>query len=543
MNESFDNDLTVVFIEMSNIYCPICGIILQYNDFENPIPSTHQRPWFAEVRAVYQTEVRPCHPSLTGVGFLDSRNTLLAPLDTGLSYRDTEALEVITLLKNPGGCWGYGFHNSCWKLLLARLPHIKEHDILESIFSLLFTTPCPDFSSFSFNHNYGGAAETHKPYGRPQPIDLGSPLYADPCAIPSLTALESFTSSRVSSIPRKQKTAQLDPLKSASGLGRLLGRLPAEIIYEILSYLSLVEVASLRLVCRGLALVAECDNLPQSFWKSRFMLGHEQDYLLPNLAVTRDWSQVFYSTQSCFKNGNKSLANRLRIRRLLEAIAVLVELNTTQARNPFGLPISLVGPGEEQQWRLDDSSGEYLPVTFESIRLFTGQIAPRDHADQLTHGCRAQQYRISSFAFQVPGEFCRENITQFKVSTVCIGDQCYISGIRYSCLEGCSSLVNFPCELGLRAPSREIHINIPPRATLKSVEVAFRASGLVGIRFVFAGHGYGSSKWVGQCEGQDIAHGILQLPKGKREYYFVAGLDVRLLQIFPRIALLIKEGL
>jgi hypothetical protein len=517
---------------MPNIYCPFCGIVLRSNDFENPIPSTRQRPWFAEIRAVFHSEARPCRPSLTGVGFIDLGNILSAPLDSNLSYRDTEALEALTLFQNPGRGWGYGFHNSCWKLLLARLPHIKEHhDILKTIFSLLFTTPCAVFSGFQFNHNYGGAVETHKPWGRPKPIDLASPLYADPCAIPSLATLESFALNRASSHSKKQKAAKLDPCtERASGRDHFFGRLPLEIIYEILSYLPLVEVAGIRLVCRELALIAKCENLPQSFWKSRFMLGHEQDYIFPDLGVTRDWSQLFRGTQSCFTHGNKSLASRMRIRGLLEPIAVLVELNTTKARKSCGFPISSVDSDKERHWRLNNDSGEDLPMTFKDIRFFTGQIAPRDHGDQLTHGCRVQQYRIARFPSHIRGAFCEESIRQIKVSSVHIGAQCYISGIRYCRSQASLPLDDFPLKLGFCTPAREKQINIPPGATVKLVEVAFCASGLVGIRFVFTGNEDGSSQWVGQRGGQGIAHGILQLPESESNYYLAAGLDVRLPQ-------------
>ena len=518
---------------MPNIYCPFCGIILQSNAFENPIPSTSQRQWFAEIRAVVHSEARPGCPSLTGVGFLESDNTLLAPLDSNLSHRDTEALGVLTLFQNPGECCVYGFHNSCWKLLLARLPHIKHHVILKTIFSLLFTTPCPGFSAFQFNHSYRGAAETHKALGRPKPIDPTSPFYADPWAIPSLAALESFALNRDSSRSRRLKATRLDPCtESASGLGRFFGRLPLEIINEILSYLPLVEVAVIRLVYRELALIAECESLPQSFWKSRFMLGHEQDYIFPDLAATRDWSQLFHGTQSCFMNGNKSLANRLRIRGLLEPIAMLVELNATKARKSLGLPISSVDSDEKRHWRLYNDNGDDLPMIFKSMRFFTGQLSPEDHGNQLTHGCRVQQYRIARFPSQTRGTFCNGNIRQIKVSTIHIGTQCYISGIRYSCSQTFPSFGSLPLELGFCTPAREKQINIPPGAIVKLVEVAFCASGLVGIRFVFASIEDRSSQWVGQCRGQGIARGILQIPESEHNYHLVTGLDVRLLHYF-----------
>lgn len=514
---------------MPNIYCPFCGIILQSNQYLNPLPPTSEREWFAEIRAVFRSEARPRRASLTGVGFIRGY-ILSAPLDSNLSHRDTEALEAINLKRSRERSCAYGFHNSCWKLLLARLPHIKELQyILDTIFSLLFTTPCPDFAVFQFNHNYGGAAETHKPRGRAMPLDFSTPFYADPCAIPSLATLESFALDRATSLSEKWKTTRLDPyIGSSTGLGYFFGRLPLEIIYEIISYLPLVEVVGIRLVCQELALIAGRENLPQSFWKTRFMFGHEQDYIFPDLAVMRNWSQLFNGAHSCFVSGNKSLANRMRIRALLEPIAVLAELNTTKAKTPLGLPTSYVDSDEEQHWRLDDYNGEDLSMTFKDVRFFTGQLARSDYLGQIKHGCRVKRYRIARFPSQIRGTYSEGNIRQVKVSTVQIGAQCYISGIRYSFSQASSSLGNFPLELGFCTPGREKEINIPSDADVKLVEVAFCSSGLVGIRLAFAGGEDRSSPWIGQCGGQGIARGILQLPQSERNYHLVAGLDVRL---------------
>ena len=517
-----------------NIHCPFCGIVLEFNDPENPIPSTHQRRWLAEIRAVFvvnQTEPPFC-PSLTGVGYLSSRNILSAPLDSNLSYKETEApLEELTLSTNRGvSYYGYGFHDSCWELFFARLQHITTelHDILKSIFTLLFTTPCPNFSVFQFNHDYGGAAETHKPFGRPNRIDPASVFYADPCTIPSPATLEDFALDSTLLPARNRRVKD-----NTTGLGRFFGRLPLEIVYEILSYLPLVEVTDIRLVCRELATIAECENLPPSFWRSRFMLGHEEDYIFADLKVMHDWFRLFHGSRYCLLNGNKSLLNRKRIRTLLEPIALLVEYDVTdKTRSLLGLPISPVA-SDEGNWHLDSDNKDCFEV-FNSIRSFTGQLASRDDAEQLTQGCRVLQYRIARFPFQPPGAHCGKNhIRQFRISTIQIGSRCYITGIRYSSLE-VSSLGGFPLAIGFcTAATGEKAINVPQGAVVKLVEVAFCDSGLVGIRFVFSGKGNGYSHWVGQSGGQGVARGFLQPPGNKYDCHFIAGLNVRLLPLYP----------
>jgi hypothetical protein len=523
-------------IRCPNVYCPFCGVILHSND-----PDNLQHQWFAEIRAVFCDETRSCHPSLTGVGFIRYRNILFAPLDRNLSYRDTEALEELRLFQKLEGCCAYGFHDSCWKLFLARLSLTKRHcDGPGTLFNLLFNTPCPNLSYFQFGHNYGGAAAMHKPSGLPKRIDHASPFYADPYAIPSLETLESFAVNRPSTSRKRNAPESSLCLENSGGPDYTFLSLPTEIIQEILSYLSLAEVANIRLVCRRMGVLAACEDLPRSFWKSRFMLGQELDYIFPDLSVARDWSLLFHGTKSCLLSGEKSLENRLRIRGLLEPIATLVELDSTGERKPLGLPISSVASDVGRHWNFGNDRGEYLPAAFEGIRLFTGQPPPSGYGNQLTHGCRIQQYRIARFPSQTQGILCEENMRQIRISTVHIGARCYISGMRYSCPQVSLSPESLPLELGFCTPAREKYINFPPLARVKSIDVAFCESGLVGIKFIFTGYEESSSQWIGQHAGEGIAQGVLHLLESQPNHYFVVGLDVGSIPSFlPHISLLI----
>ncbi|KAJ6140743.1 hypothetical protein N7497_011636 [Penicillium chrysogenum] len=69
----------------------------------------------------------------------------------------------------------------------------NETAIAESVFYQLYCTPCLGASSFEFGHDYEGAAQTHKSFGRPKAVDLSSHFYADPCAIPSVDDLKTTT--------------------------------------------------------------------------------------------------------------------------------------------------------------------------------------------------------------------------------------------------------------------------------------------------------------------------------------------------------------
>jgi hypothetical protein len=415
-----------------------------------------------------------------------------------------------TLFHNPGILWGYGFHSSCWTLLLARLSHIeKQKDIVTSVFNLLYITPCPDFSYFQFGHDYGGAAGTHKPYGLPQPIDLSSPLYADPWEIPSLGELEKCAPEIHSFASPKQKVA-LDPHTfSSQGLGCPICRLPLELLYLVLSYLSLAQVAKIRLVCREFSLIAKPENLPQSFWRSRFRFGYEQDYILPDLSIKWDWSRLFRGTKSCLKGNNAPLINRKRIWTLLDPLAVLMERE--ESKKLLGSPFSIVGVESEQH----QSPNNDLPTTYIAIRTFCGQLTS-DSSDQLTEVCRLQRCSIAKFQSRAP-----KDGAQIQLSTVQIGAARYISGMQWVRPQSSGDLLS---GIGIFTHSAKETINIPSSSVIKTVEVAFCTSGLVGIRFHFTKNGI--SQWVGQGEGEGIARGILQLPKDSEAFYLAAGTDV-----------------
>jgi F-box domain. len=261
--------------------------------------------------------------------------------------------------------------------------------VLSCIFNLLYITPCPSFSNFDFGHDYEGAAATHKPYGRPLPINLSSPLYADPSAIPSLEHLESYCSETFSSnSPVKNVVLDLHA-PTSNGLGYLLGKLPLELLYHILSFLPVIQVAHLRLVSRHFALIAKRKHLPHSFWRSRFRGGGEQGFICPDLSAKRDWYRLFFSTRAYLQTENAALTNRKRIWTLLESITTLIERKGIQK-----LLGSEIYPEAGHKWvrRLDTVPSDDLPSTFQGIYSLSGKLASGSH--QLTDGCRAQQFRL-----------------------------------------------------------------------------------------------------------------------------------------------------
>jgi hypothetical protein len=450
-----------------------------------------------EIRGIFLSD--HC-PSLTGVGVILPMRVLCAPVSSEYSFREVKddaesKLVQIALLGYVGEIgrsrdipWGYGFHDSCWRLLLARLSQFDQTDIVNFVFTFLYHTPLSCFQ-------YPGRSE------------LLSHGFADPCAIPSLRELERFAQMPS---PASKKTVDICS-NSPEGLGSAFGILPLELIYLILSYLSLSQVAQVRLVCRELAQVAKLDNLSPSFWKSRFRHGYEQAYLCADLSIKRNWRQLFLGANTCLKQGMLRLINRKRIWALLEPIAVLME--EAESTKLQGLPVSLADTDKGRYQLLRNKSPD-LPATFTTIRSFSGQLPPDGYSGYLLDGCRVQQYRVAQF----PSQFSEDG-GKVGVSTVRVGVQRYISGIKISSL-----LPSDLSQIGLYDPSQEKSIEIPPFARVKIIEVAFCRSGLVGIRFLFTG--YHSSEWVGQADGEGIGRGILSPPEDTDAHYLVAGVDV-----------------
>ncbi|KAK2757006.1 hypothetical protein FQN54_004974 [Arachnomyces sp. PD_36] len=503
-----------------NLYCSFCGILLRYHLLD-PYSTTLNRSWVDEVRAVYVRDSAPENPCVSGVGLITYRKTLLAPLDIRLSDKETDLQEEISLFRASGDLWGYGFHNACWSSLLYIIPDLQSSQNLQHIlFNLLHDLECPEFSCLSFGHDYGGAATTHKTFGLPKEVDQSLYFYADPEAIPSPTELEGLSSGSNSFSPPLNPFSPTDvtdvPLDS-HGM-RIFISLPLEILWILAEYLPLKAVLGLRLVCRHFARVFHCNRLPQSFWKSRFMIGSEMFFVFPNLHENRIWSQLYFGTRACLEAGNQSLMNRKRILCLIEPVAHLVELTASGLREPCGL--EALGTDHchsgNQINTLTVKNEQDIPISVETVQVHSGELVPE--TSQLTYGCHVHSYRAAEYSlFQLAG--IEDRSQKFTASSITIGSQRYISGITWT---GPKAGLNNPCGIGYSTPYTD-SFDIPCCKQLGTVEVAFCRMGLVGIR-CNCPHGE-PSRWVGEYAGRGIARGVLRISSLSKRYGFISGLD------------------
>ncbi|KAL3456632.1 hypothetical protein BJX64DRAFT_296528 [Aspergillus heterothallicus] len=509
----------------SNLYCPFCGIILLAERYLDPShsPASRDRPWYAQVRAVYPTDLATGDIAITGRGVIRTRVDFYAPLDESLTELDVEAgsLEGWQLCGPADSRWAFGFHDACWRLLLLRLRLDRPHSTIEiakSLFRLLYCTPCIESSSFYFGHDYLGAAETQKAAGRPKAVDPSTHFYADPCTISSLDELctgEDYVVLQSGQLRIGHRTASSckDAKVRAPG-HRVFGALSYELKLEILSYLSFQELLTARLVCRDLSLLADPHSLPQSYWKSRFLLGQEADFLFPNLTRKRDWATLFLRIKAALRAGNLHLNNRRRLRQLLEPIASLIERDTVYQDYPAGLVLSPTNDKDTFCYLVHSSESQSILHCLQTISFASGEMTHVSADSLLKEGCRVLYHRACQLM-----AVADETLGRIGVSTVQVGARTFISGISMLSLTGSESL---RC-LGYRDPTNEKWIEIPPTTYLEVIWVAFSSEGLTA--FGIQVPGSKCVTWVGESSGPGIACGTLVIPQDISSCGLYVGLD------------------
>ncbi|KAL3480802.1 hypothetical protein BJX99DRAFT_272534 [Aspergillus californicus] len=500
-----------------NVYCPICGAIMLDNRTRIHDPDstlTPARPWYTEVRGIYKSSDRA---SITGLGIVGGRNRLDAPLDKNKSYLELRYNDLHhwwICESSETWPWCFAVHNSCWTLLLLRLDYQNnglrdDEDITALVYSQLYDTPCLDGSVFQFGHDYGGAAQTHKTSGRIS-VDPGSHLYADPCAIPDVSELETASSMVSWPFPPHGNTM------TQPCCINIFHTLSSELHFEVFAHLSFDELLSLRLVCRQFAVLANPGTLPQSYWRTRFDFGQEADFLFPqvNASTPRNWSALFFGTRLSLKTGNLSLANRKRIRLLLEPIAALVELESAIAPDTAGgFACRLIPETNDNCFEIIESQRPSHGGYVMKHSSFSGQINTTSADNPLREGCRVLHYRAQLWLPQFHTPYQRVGI-----STIQTGARNFIAGMNLF-----AHSVDVGDLIGYHIPTSEKWIEFSSSQKLKALNVTFCLEGLMGVKFVF---GASSSDWIGDSSGPDISHGILEVPQGltTRES-LVVGLD------------------
>lgn len=500
---------------MANVYCALCGVILLPDPYveegatEPEPPPRRRRPWCSEVRGLTTIDDPSNPPTLTGVGLIYGPNCLSATIDCKLSYIDSQLTREwgLSTTRLGWGSWAFGVHDACWQMLRLRVGGWHERQLIISVFHQLLCVPCIESSSFDFGHDYDGASQTHKRMGPPMPINHGSVLYADPHAVPLMV---------ISEPAMPQSLTSFDYLQGASC--HAFGPLSMELIHEILSYLSRKEVAALRLVSRALASIAAVENLPQSYWRSRFLLGQEADFIFPDLTERRDWRGFFLALNKLLRHGGTlPLLNRKRIRKLIEPISRFMEDTRGPDAGIFGMVVQRV-PNQESRFQISTSDdGGHIPAVLEESNSFAGDISTDFPDGPLYSGCRVIDH--VTWALPNPRQYNQGSI---EVSSCRIGVMTFIAGIG---IFPSRTTDNYACIIGFHYPGAEKWLDMPTASSIEHIHVAFSAQGLTGIMFSFTDGT--ESSWTGVSEGRGIAQGSLNVTGESQPRHLLAGVDVR----------------
>lgn len=477
-----------------NVYCAFCGSILLPDPYvedgatEPETPPRRRRPWCSEVRGLTTFEdLAP--PSLTGVGLLYPQKRLSAPHGCDLTYLDHELSGEWGLRTTRWASWAFGVHDACWQILRLRLRGWHERQIVTSAFHQLLCFPCIKTCWFGFYHDH----------------DEGF-RWADPFAVPLTDLSEAAKSLPSTSVGYVQ-------VESCQALGPLY----TELIHEIFCYLPCKEVAALRLVNKSLAAIAAVENLPQSYWRSRFFPGQEADFVFPILSERRDWRALFFGLNQLLRNSESlPLLTRKKIRNLIEPFARVLENTHVPWTGLFGM-LALQSPNHKSRFQIptsDDAVQE--PVVLEESNSLAGGITSDNPLEPISYGCRVIDHKT----WELPKSRQYDQGT-IAVSTLHVGAMTFITGIG---IFPSATSEGDACIIGFHNPVAARWLQMPTSSSIAHIHVAFSAQGLTGVMFSFTNGT--SSHWTGTSEGPGIAQGSLNVAWKSQPRHLLAAIDV-----------------
>ncbi|KAL5356595.1 hypothetical protein BJX96DRAFT_171757 [Aspergillus floccosus] len=470
------------------VFCSLCGVVLvDIGDREAQAPD---RSWLGLVRAIYTQSSQAEAAKVSAPGDITGRNVLSIS-----SLTIPGARENITLFRNDGSDWGYGLHDVCWQLLLAELgAEVDDESVIAtSLFQQFYCTPCPNHTCLDFGHDYDGALSIG-PMGPANSSDGSHFTFTDPLAV-DLSQIEQCA-------PPSPSWTCLDV---ASDNRSSFGRLPTEVLHEILLYLPHTDVKQLRLACRELAILARPEALPMPFWRAQFWPSREYGFVFADINKKRDWYKAFRGVECALRDRDPALVNRRRIVGLLKHIASRVVFDVGPSS---GLPggTALSQPLNKQYSPVVASNSDYMDKSLYEKTPLSARRSITGEDSLSSDDCREIHTRMALVPIQ--GD------ATFAISTVPFGLRKYISGISWMG-QDCSGIGY--CQ------SPQTSCQIPPESSVESLQVTFCARGLIGIKWNFTDGT--SSPWIGASQGMGTARGILIFREEHKMAHLVVGLD------------------
>ncbi|KAL4811071.1 hypothetical protein BDV18DRAFT_5054 [Aspergillus unguis] len=484
--------------------CVICGIPIRKTSAEPGTVPSEDLEWYQQLRLVQRIDGEDA-ASTSGVGFVNSIGRICVPDDYSSHFKDGDVILhsrfAFLDLELPG--WCFAFHESCWDILLQRVPeglfNITKFSTI--FFQLLFCTRQGNYQFMCPGHDYGGAARFHKHFAVPIKaiIDQGfSFLLAGPSRYRDVPEI-------LSSFPEHGQAWLQQPTRALARRppvgGDIFSFLPLEIVYMTISLICSADIRSLRIASGFVASVTDFASLPQSFWRSRFCADFDMGFALPvDDNIHQNWRGAYLSLRHALgdRSTSQSLNNRRRIWELVGLNAPLLAQHMVQG--------TLHGEHCTETTRLPDDNAPYAACpcagTMISTESFTNDYNPLHSGSRRLHD-RHVVMPLDEFT-----------VSSIRISVASFNSQVYISGLQFQ-LVNTSSQAFKNVKLGYISLTPSQSIEIVPQSDLSGFELATCASGVIGMRLIIDD---GHSEWVGDAGNGEsqIAFGRLELNPTRR---------------------------
>ncbi|KAK2794439.1 hypothetical protein FQN50_009909 [Emmonsiellopsis sp. PD_5] len=500
-------------------FCPVCGIVVGTAGDLRPdeLPNT-SLAWYQELRAIRST-MGISSPYVSGVGFLSEQGHITACNDYDVSYTDlAPAYESYSPLYRSDSFWAFPIHDVCWHMIRQSTSNLADNPnsvIARHLFYILFCTPCNDRHQFSPGHDFGGAAQFQGRIADSLHLRRSNPYYYINC---DPSTLEDTTSALNAKGTMYLGTKRLEHPQNTHTDDSRFERLPVEIIHLIFELLSTSDVCNIRLVSRRLADVAMMEELPQSFWRSRFSPDREMGFasvFLSHHSTLRDtsWKDKYLSFQAALRIPNRfpSTRNRQRIWALARPLSGLIEaiIQNNQSQK--------TGPTSDD---FSPSAMDHVPSHIQAGKVLQSEISLAPHDQLLQFGCR--ELSMQSIRWQTLTAF---RSYRLGISVASFHRDKYISGLRIIPQDDQQPLA-LGLSIGLIDKTSESIIEVTSPDVLEGFDIAVKESGICGLRPRFRNATL-PAEFVGNYgNGEvDIAFGQLLFQEGK-EYVLFGGFDV-----------------
>ncbi|KAE8332206.1 hypothetical protein BDV39DRAFT_217227 [Aspergillus sergii] len=498
-------------------FCVICGVLIRRTSFAPGVPPDDDLQWYQQLRVVWRRESSDA-ATLSGVGYLDSDDRVIAPLGPESSYRDASATfeEYIPYYEGSQLPWSFFFHATCWDILLQRVPEgLSDLSRFSSIFhNVLYCTTWSRHRYVRPGHDFGGSIQFQKPAGDPirKIIDEGySYLLGEPLQPRNVAEiLRICVGHKYFPVPTRAPI-----IRSSQGSKDIFSCLPLEVLYMIIELLPSSDIGRLRLASTSTAYVTRPTSLPQRFWRSRFRPDFEMGFAMPiEAAIDEDWRKAYFAIRHALSSPLYSayLKNRQRMWNIVTANASLL----AEHMKGSGLSGNLYNDNNDSGPKLQNGVSD----------LGRGQIITTQFSTSGHEYLRVGSRKLFDRSIVLPVDEGKVRI--IWLSLIRFNSQKFIAGVRFQALDSPTQGCRDYYSLNYISRGSEVKVDIPLSHRIAGFELATRANGVVGMRVVLQkGSNKSWTSWVGDFgDGDpDIAVGMLSLTKGLQRALIVAGFD------------------